>query len=64
MACIVGVHHDYLRELRLKLTGPVRAHYYGRYTDNDEPTLLAAMAHLSSKFGGRYWEARLFPAFT
>jgi hypothetical protein len=27
-AGIVGVHHDNLRELRLKLTGPARAHYY------------------------------------
>jgi hypothetical protein len=35
-AGIVGVHHDNLRELRLKLTGPARAHYYGRYTDNDD----------------------------
>ena len=59
-AGIVGVHHDNLRELRLKLTGPARAHYYGRYTDNDEPTLLAAMAHLSSEFGAKYGEAKLW----
>ena len=59
-AGIVGVHHDNLRELRLKLTGPARAHYYGRYTDNDEPTLLAAMAHLSSEFGDKYGEAKLW----
>jgi hypothetical protein len=59
-AGIVGVHHDNLRELRLKLTGPARAHYYGRYTDNDEPTLLAAMAHLSCEFGAKYGEAKLW----
>ena len=59
-AGIVGVHHDNLRELRLKLTGPARAHYYGRYTDNDEPALLAAMAHLSSEFGAKYGEAKLW----
>jgi hypothetical protein len=59
-AGIVGVHHDNLRELRLKLTGPARAHYYGRYSDHDEPTLLAAMAHLSSEFGAKYEEAKLW----
>jgi hypothetical protein len=59
-AGIVGVHHDNLHELLLKLTGPARAHYYGRYTDNDEPTLLAAMAHLSSEFGAIYGEAKLW----
>jgi hypothetical protein len=61
-AGIVGVHHDNLpvRELRLKLTGPARAHYYGRYTDNDEPTLLAAMTHLSSEFGAKYGEGKLW----
>ena len=59
-AGIVGVHHDNLRELRLKLTGPARAHYYRRYTDHDEPTLLAAMAHLSSEFGAKYEEAKLW----
>ena len=59
-AGIVGVHHDNLRELRLKLTGPARAHYYRRYTDHNEPTLLAAMAHLSSEFGAKYEEAKLW----
>ena len=59
-AGIVGVNHDNLRELRLKLTGPARAHYYGRYADHDEPTLLAAMAHLSSEFGAKYEEAKLW----
>jgi hypothetical protein len=58
-AGIVGVHDDNLRELRLKLTGPAREHYYGQYTDNDEPTLLAVMAHLSSEFGAKYGEAKL-----
>ena len=60
IAGIVGVHHDNLRELRLKLTGPARAHYYGRYTDQDEPTLKAAMAHLSSEFGAKYEESKLW----
>jgi hypothetical protein len=42
--------------------GPARAHYYGRNTDNDEPTLFAAMAHLghlSSALGDMYGEAEL-----
>jgi hypothetical protein len=66
-ADIVGVHHDTLRELLLKLTGPVRAYYHGRYTDNDEQTLLAALAHLPSEFGAnpaKYEGANFGPAFT
>ena len=59
-AGIVGVHHDNLRELLLKLSGSARAHYDGRYTDCDEPPLLEAMAHLTSEFGAKYEEAKLW----
>jgi hypothetical protein len=59
-AGIVGIHHDNLRELRLKLTGSARAHYARRYTDTDEPALLVAMAYLASEFGAKYAEAKLW----
>lgn len=38
----------------MKLTGCARAHYYQRYTDTDDPTLLHALA-----FGAKYEEAKL-----
>lgn len=59
-ASIVGVHHDNLREFRLKLTGAARAHYHGTYTESCTPTLLEAMAHLASEFGVKYGESKLW----
>ncbi len=59
-ASIVGVHHDNLREFRLKLTGAARAHYHGTYMESCNPTLLEAMAHLASKFGVKYAESKLW----
>jgi hypothetical protein len=59
-ASIVGKRHDNLRELRLKLASSARAHHYGRYPDTTEPDLLEAMAHLSSEFGAKYEEAKLW----
>ena len=62
------MQHDNLRELRLKLaTGPTRTtseaqheHHYGRYQDTTEPAILEALAHLSSEFGGKYAEAKVW----
>ena len=59
-ASIVGVHHDNLRELRLKLTGDARAHYHRKYTETCNPPLLEAMAHLASEFAIKYGESKLW----
>ena len=59
-ASIVGMQHDNLRELRLKLAGSARAHHYGRFPDTTEPDILEAMAHLASEFGAKYAEAKLW----
>ena len=59
-ASIVGMQHDNLRELRLKLVGAARTHHYGRYPDTTEPAILEALAHLSSEFGANYAEAKVW----
>ena len=59
-AGIVGVHHDNLRELRLKLTGPALEHYDRKWAATDEPELSAVLAYLSSEFGAKYEESGLF----
>ena len=57
-ATIVGIQHDNLREIRLKLAGAARAHHYGRYPDTTEPAILEA--DLSSEFGAKYAEAKVW----
>jgi hypothetical protein len=61
---IVGTANDNLRELRLKLTGAAHAYYAEHYAAEDEPALFeaAAMAALSSEFGAKYEEAKLWSA--
>ena len=59
-ASIVGLQHDNLRELRLKLAGSARAHHYCKYPDTTEPEILEALAHLASEFGAKYAEAKLW----
>ena len=59
-ASIVGLQHDNLRELRLKLAGSARAHHYSKYPDTTEPEILEALAHLASEFGAKYAEAKLW----
>lgn len=59
-ADIVGVEHDNLRELRLKLTGPAREFYDRQWAGNDDPELSVVLAYLSSEFGAKYEESGLF----
>jgi hypothetical protein len=59
-ADIVGVQHDNLRELRLKLTGPAREYYDRQWAGTDEPALSVVLAYLSSEFGAKYEESSLF----
>ena len=59
-AGIVGVQHDNLRELRLKLTGPAREYYDRQWSGTDEPELSVVLAYLSSEFGAKYEESGLF----
>ena len=59
-ADIVGVQHDNLRELRLKLTGPAREYYDRQWAGTDEPAISVVLAYLSSVFGAKYEESGLF----
>ena len=60
MARGVYVQGQYCRDLRLKLAGAARAHHYGRYPDTTEPAILEALAHLSSEFGAKNAEAKVW----
>ena len=59
---VIGVEHDNLRELRLKLTGPARELYDRQWAGTDNPhwQLSVVLAYLSSEFGAKYEESGLF----
>ena len=45
----------------IPLAGTARAHHYGRqYPDTTEPAVVQAPAHLSSEFGAKYAEAKVW----
>ena len=54
------MQHDNLRKLRQRLAGTAREHHHGQYQDTTEPAILEALAHLSSEFGAKYAEAKVW----
>jgi len=61
----MGDAHDNVRELRMKLRNPARAHLNRRYppigadSTAEQPELLEALAYLASEFGPKYGEGQL-----